>query len=73
MNLFIYTYTPTVSTLRNLNLIHNLANYFIENDFNNIILSTPRSSNLYRPSNTTKILTHTISSMCSFFFYRQLI
>ena len=50
MNVFIHTYTPLVSILRNLNLIHNLATYFTEIEFNNIILFIPRSSNLYRPS-----------------------
>jgi len=46
MNVFIHTYTPLVSILRNLNLIHNLATYFTEIEFNNIILFSLRSSNL---------------------------
>ena len=69
INVFIYTSTLPVFTLTDLNLIHNLATHFIEIDFNNIILSTPRSSNLYRPTKfyDEGLDAHAISSMCSFF------
>jgi hypothetical protein len=67
MNVLNHTYAPAVSTLRNLNLIHNLATYSIKSHFNNINLSTPTSSHLYRHSKfyDENLYAHTISSMCS--------